>query len=421
MSFISFEFNKKHIFFILSFLSYSIRYFVVALMSEDENEKAYETKFFNTYIYTFSNFFSLFFYCIIKIRSKRKNKNGDQEENKLKRIKTDKSYKSNLNIELIYSNEKPISFNKLLLRTLLVAISDFIAQYSIFLFNLFVNIEKVKLDLLLIFSILSIYIFSRILLKTFYYKHHKLSFFINIICLIIMGSVDIYNIYPKWNIKILYYILINIFSSVCYSFEDVIGKKALTEEFLTPYSLLIYKGVYELIIIILFSIPFFFYKIQDENLFFIFAKKLNSCKKIILVFLLLIINFAYNVFIWIINERFSPNDLSMSMAVEGIISIIDLMIFNFEKFKDELLMSIYEMFIYFILMIGAAIHNEIIVLYFYGLHEYTKKNLSLKAEEDFKNANSKNYSRSTIISENLDINEREDRGTCVTELSSISD
>ena len=93
-----------------------------------------------------------------------------------------------------------------------MAISDFIAQYSIFLFDLFVDVEKVKLDLLLIFSILSIYIFSKILLKTFYYKHHKLSFFINIICLIIMGSVDIYNIYPKWNIKTLYYILINILS-----------------------------------------------------------------------------------------------------------------------------------------------------------------------------------------------------------------
>ena len=134
----------------------------------------------------------------------------------------------------------------------------------------------------------------------------------------------------------------------------------------------------------------------------------------------MIINFTYNVFIWIINDRFSPNDLSMSMAVEGIIGIIDLMIFNFEKFKDELIMSIYEMCIYFILMIGSAIHNEIIVLYFCGLHEYTKKNLSLKAEEDFKNANSKNYSRNTIISESLDINEREDRETYMTEFSSIS-
>ncbi|MBR2248354.1 MAG: hypothetical protein IJ880_15250, partial [Bacilli bacterium] len=105
-----------------------------------------------------------------------------------------------------------------------------------------------------------------------------------------MGSVDIYNIYPKWNIKILYYILINIFSSVCYSFEDVIGKKALIEEFLSPYSLLLYKGVYELIIIILFSIPFFFFKIQDENIFYIFVKRLNSCKKIFLVFILMIIN-----------------------------------------------------------------------------------------------------------------------------------
>lgn len=264
MSFISFEFNLNHVFFILSFLSFSIRYFVVGLMSKDENEKAYEIKFFNTYIYTFSNFFSFFFYCILKIRSKRKNKNADTEENKLKSIKTNKS---NLNIELIYSNEKPISFNKLLRRTLLVAISDFIAQYSIFLFDLFVDVEKVKLDLLLIFSILSIYIFSKILLKTFYYKHHKLSFFINIICLIIMGSVDIYNIYPKWNIKILYYILINIFSSVCYSFEDVIGKKALIEEFLSPYSLLLYKGVYELIIIILFSIPFFFLKFKMKIFF----------------------------------------------------------------------------------------------------------------------------------------------------------
>ena len=409
MSLISFEFNWNHIYFFLHFLSFFIRHCIINKMPKEEERKEYETKFFNTYIYTFSNFFSILFHLIARMRSKRTKKT----ENNIKKSNT------TLSLELIYSNEKPISFNKLLIRTLLVSISDFAAQYSVFLFYVFVQLDSVKLDLLTIFNILSIYLFSRILLNVHFYKHHKLSFYINLICLMIMGSVDIYNIYPDWNLKVLLFILIKIFSSFCYSFEDVIGKKALTEEFLSPYKLLIYKGVYELLILIISSIPFFFYKIGDQNIYYIFVKNLNSFNKVVLVLLLMITNFAYNVFIWIINERFSPNDLSMVMAVEGFTNKIYLLLFKFDEVQVGFL--IYELIFYLILAIGACIHNEIIILYFCNLNEYTKKNINIKSQEDFEFANSYTHYRPSITSENLDINENETKDNIMTDMSNIDE
>jgi hypothetical protein len=236
-----------------------------------------------------------------------------------------------------------------------------------------------------------------------------------------MGSLDIYNIYPNWSLKILYFILIKIFSSVCYSFENVIGKKALIEEFMSPYKLIIYKGVYELFILLFFSIPFFFYKVEGHNIFYIFVVSLNSFKKVILVLLLMITNFAYIVFIWMIDERFSPNDLSMVTAAEGFINKFDNLFFNFDKVKEDLAFYIYELIFHFILAVGTCIHNEIIILYFCNLNEYTKKNLNIKSVEDFQFANSNTGHRSSISSENLDINENESKDNIMTELSNIEE
>ena len=416
MSFISFEFNWNHIYFLLHILSFFCRHYVISMLTKDDNRKTYEIKFFNIYMYTLSNLFSIFFHLISRKRSKRRKKKSDN--NKLKRTKTDKS---NYNIELIYSNEKPINFKKILKRTLLVSISDLLAQILVFLLNLFVKMGKVKLDFITIFNILSIYLFSRLLLNFHFYKHHKLSFYINIICIIIMGSVDIYNV-QNWHINVSYYIIVKLLSSICYSFEDVIGKKALIEEFLSPYKILLYKSVYQIIMILFLSIPFFFIKIEGQNIFLIFIVSLNSIKKVLLVFLLMIINFAYNVFIWIINERFSPSDLSMVMAVEGLTSKIDMLLFDLQSVKDNLSMYIYEISFYFILAIGTCIHNEIIILHFCQFDEYTKKNLKIKSQQDFRDAISKSFNRpDSFDSDNQDINEKEDKENIMTELTTVPD
>ena len=230
---------------------------------------------------------------------------------------------------------------------------------------------------------------------------------INLICFILICIIDVYKIYYNWDIKFIFFLILIIFESICYALEDVIGKKALIEEFLSPYSILFYKGIYETVLLIIFSIPFFFIEIEDENIFYIFVMKLNGFKNIIFVFLSMIMNFAYNVFIWIINDRFSPNDLAMVMVLQGFLDKIYLLIFNYEKFKEDLFETIYLISIYFILIISASIHNETIIINFCGLNEYTKKNINIKSEKDFESANERALTSTTINSnEAQDINER---------------
>ena len=389
-------------------------------MKSDDDKKDYENKFFFIYIYTISNFFSFFLLCITKIRSKRKNKKT--EVNKDINLKKSKTSKSSLNLDLIYNKDLPISFSKLLIRTIIVAFTDLLAQYSIFIFYIFINVENVELDLIIIFNILFKYIFSKLILKTNYYRHHYLSFVINIICLVLICTVDIYNIFDNWNENTIYFILIKIFSSICYAFEDVIGKKALIKEFLSPFSILLYKGIYELFLLVLLSIPFFFIKVEDENIFYVFSKRLNNFKKIFFAFLLMIMNFAYNVFIWIINDRFSPNDLGMAMAIQGIIDKIDFLIFNFNELNDTLILSIYKILIYLILVFGTCIHNEILIINYCDLNEYTKKKINIKSKEDFESANERTLTQTTFNSINSqDINDRaSNRETILTELSERS-
>ena len=188
------------------------------------------------YINTLSNFLSIVCILIIKKNTQTKLQNYGTI------IETHKSVGQ---IKLIYTNyELPINTQKLLKRTLMLTICDFIAQYIVFLFYFFINdenLEKIneRMDFLFIINILSIYLFSMIILKTSYYKHHYLSFIINVFCLIILCVFEFLALdFDKYIIS---YLVIRAFGEILYSLEDVIGKKALIEEFLSPYSLLILK------------------------------------------------------------------------------------------------------------------------------------------------------------------------------------
>ena len=398
MSFINFDFNLNHIFFIFILISYFIKYCIVNYIKEEGIDQKYEEKFFNKYIFILSNFFSIIPLCIIKIRSRK-----SQAED----VFLTKTQKSNLSIELLHSNDSPISFNKLLIRTFIVSLSDLFAEIFDIIFYIFIPKNNFEFNFAIIIKILMKYFLSKLILKIAYYRHHNFSVIINLICLILIIFVDIHYLYNNWDIKSIFFLILIIFDSIFYALEDVIGKKALIEEFLSPYSIILYKGVYETILLIIFSIPFFFIKIENKNIFNIFIRRLNTFKKILIIFLLTAVNFSYNVFIWMINDRFSPNDLAMIMVLQGLVTKIYLLIFEYQKFKEDLFESIYLISIYFILIISASIHSEIIIINSCGLSENTKKNINIKSEIDFESANGRALNSTSINSNDAqDINER---------------
>ena len=263
MPILSFDVNKNHIFFFFFFISYTIREIILEITGDYNkkknlvytfgNTKKATKKLFNFYLFTLSNFFSIVCIIIIKINTRRKFPKSDT-------LKPEQI--SDNQLKYIYTDGLPINENKLLIRTLMVTICDFIAQYIVFIsYVLIDNDDKVsikdKLDFLCIINISAKYFFSMIILKTRYYKHHYLSFIINLFCLILLAVFELKEI--KYDKYVIIYLLVRIFSQLSYSLENVIGKIALIKEFLSPYSLLLYKGIYETIILLLFSIPFFFF------------------------------------------------------------------------------------------------------------------------------------------------------------------
>ena len=394
MSCLTFDIHLNHIFFLFIFLVYFARELfadkiIADRLSKVDKGKIASRKFFNVFAYILSNFFSFIFIII----SKYITKSNVEVKNKSKK-----------DLNLIYTN--PVSCKKLLKRTLLVGLSDFLSGYSVFILYIYTGKVLVKnIDLLLIFNILFIYLFSKILLKQSYYKHHYFSFVIVILCLLLIGITDIIKIKKaKQSLKIVFsYIIVRIFNSLFYAFEDVIGKKALIEEFLTPYTILLYSGFYEIILLLFFSIPFFFIKIENDYVFNYFLHRLDNFTNFILIFIQMIFNFLYNVVIWMINDRYSPNDIAMAMVIKALTDEFNLIIFETESFKEDLFISIYEIIIQFILIIGTFIHSEIIVINCCGLNENTKTKINLKGIEDFQQSFINQRNSSSINDESDDI------------------
>ena len=102
------------------------------------------------------------------------------------------------------------------------------------------------LNSFLLIDILFRYIFSRLILNTYFYAHHYFSFFLNFISLSPLLFIDYYYKY-EGNYDILYIIIIGI-KLILYSLEDIINKVAFTTIYIEPKTLIFYKGLFQLIL-----------------------------------------------------------------------------------------------------------------------------------------------------------------------------
>lgn len=267
-----------------------------------------------------------------------------------------------------------------------ICIVDFFCQFIFLLFSLIYDKDELILrknnNYLLLVDISARFIFCRIILGTFFYKHHYFSMIINCGIFIILTAFDIHYIFKNISFKEVLYFIFLIIQTVAYSFEDVLNKIALTKESLSPYSLLFFKGLLEIPLLLITTaivLP-----IQDA--FNDFKSLDNSYKKYVLVrrAIFIVFNIFRSIFLVKVIDTFSSQHLSILKVLESIFMFLFFLIDGqYDKTKYYIpVISIS----FFITIFTSLIYNEILVVNLCGLQDYTKHGIEVQAEKDLRDA-----------------------------------
>ena len=336
--------------------------------------------FFEMYVTILSHYISIIPHIITKCLSK-----SVSSEEKSDKKKDNRFY-------YIYNDKDDYKGRGLYKSTFLASLFEFLALTLIFLFYFLNNEPKVVsiyvLNVYLIFNTVTLYIISYLVLKTYFYKHHYLSFLINSVCILIVLIFDIIKIIQLDIEEYQYYIFVvlRIIRIILFCFGNCYSKIALYSAFLSPYSLLLYKAIYETFFLLIFSIPFIFIKmselyVENGSIFIGFRAYLSGIK-ILYSIILFILDFLYDLVLLAIIDKFSPNHLALAHILESFGSSIYSIIKNFIEEKENSWSLYATLPIYVVLFIGAMIHNEIFIINKWGLNLKTKLYLDSKFEEE---------------------------------------
>ena len=318
----------------------------------------------------------------------------------------------NNNIKFIH-NDPSDSINNFgtIVKIFLFTIVDFIAQISGIIFYVVkegenLEVKLVNLNSSLIFSIISIILFSKIMLHSNFYRHHTFSFSIDILCLIVLTVIDIIQIKKENgnNLAIpIVYLIVKTVSISLYSLENVLAKLMFLYDFISPYSLLLYKSIIHFFYLVIFSIFFIFIKFKDKDgdkktIFSMILNIFEDKKYIIIVIGYTINSFFYNILDLQIINVFSPNHFVIARVFENFGIFVINLIFNGVESEQYLALKI---IMYILLILASFIFNEFLVINICGMAKNTKLFLDYEAELEMNNKISDESSNSS--SSNNDI------------------
>ena len=354
--------NKKLILIILGVFIYS------ASMIIEENSLFFADENLHPILYCLIYSLGLSLSFILLLIYKRRNKN--------------KSRMNSEKIEQNYPNapannkeqEKGISAKNKFLMILFVSSIDYIAM---FLSSYFWITEKNYINTWPV-NIIFMTLFSYWILKTKLYKHHYLA----IATIIIFGIIYniIMDVFTYENITKNYKNYISFFfTEILFSLNYFLIKYFMHIKYMISYEILFYEGVFELTLgIITYIITTSINKLDN---FIDFCKEIKENPLQVLVIIgLIIINFLYNTFLFIIIDAFSPFHIFLS----NVLSEFIVFIYTFFEFNENY--DYTKIILGFILLILCLfmilVYIEIIELNFCGLSNMTIKNIELRARLD---------------------------------------
>ena len=397
-------------FFFISFLKKSVQTYF-------EQNQRLAIDFLKLYMYDIGDFISIIPHCIMKKRIRAKsfsNDNAILDNDKIVNDDVNENLNINNNIKFIH-NDPADSINNFgtIVKIFLFTIVDFIAQISGIIFYVIkegenLEVKLVNLNSSLIFSIISIILFSKIMLHSNFYRHHTFSFSIDILCLIVLTVIDIIQIKKENgnNLAIpIVYLIVKTVSISLYSLENVLAKLMFLYDFISPYSLLLYKSIIHFFYLVIFSIFFIFIKFKDKDgdkktIFSMILNIFDDKKYIIIVIGYTINSFFYNILDLQIINVFSPNHFVIARVFENFGIFVINLIFNGVESEQYLALKI---IMYILLILASFIFNEFLVINICGMAKNTKLFLDYEAELEMNNKISDESSNSSSSNNNISL------------------
>ena len=336
----------------------------------------YDNIIFKVFRYYLSYTLSIICLLIIKCRSKpgRNSTLNNELLNSRNRNRKNSIWINPLDIEQkkLKKGKKIRSIFFLLILSIIGIISNlFHEKYK-------AGIEIGKQSIGIFFEIINFIVLSMIILNVKIYSHHKFSLgIISFTLLILTISFIIYTDEDKI-IKALWFYFLNAFF---YCLYDVLGKKYMLLYFHSPYNTMLYIGLINSCILIIYDVISFIYFKEYNGIIKGFQENFNF--SFIYIFSgIIFLEFLWNLGIWLTIYFFNPCYFIISESIsETIYYIFDLLIYgnnnNFSLF-NIILYSIS----YFINIISSLIFNEIIIIDSFGLSQFTKKKIEERERLD---------------------------------------
>ena len=273
--------------------------------------------------------------------------------------------------------------NNFILIMIIIAVIDTIAQLSLLIFSYydtdgstlgFLNNSSQKInedDLIftVAINIIFIYFFSRLFLTIYISFHNKVSLIITFISFIPLFIVIYFKtLKSSQELEVITYIILNIFMTILYAFEDVMNKVALTKLVIRPYELVFYKSLFQLpLFIVTFVIVMLLDKYnpnRDTKSLSDYLKRNESrlVGRIIYRFSFIISNIFRTLSLISVIEILSPNDLFILKALEYVVlSLFSMSKNSIDDFSDFMYFLI-ELLCCILILIASCISNEIFII-----------------------------------------------------------
>ena len=379
-------FPKPHLYHLLFLIFFICSIIKQTILKDFKGKDNLSIPTFKLYIYEIGDFISLIPYLLIRKKTKSEIINNN-DLNKVKSKEEIKNIYNDKNKKVFKNNLKSIILN-----LFLISLFDFLAKISTVTYYFIkekqnFDVKQANLNSVLIFFVIFLFLFSRLILKAEFYKHHIFSFIIFIICLIVLIALDFIEIYDNNSDSLFMsyiFLFVKIFAVFLYSIVNVFSKIMFLYYYFSPYSLLLTKAIIQFFYLIIFSLPLCFIKFKNEEgeemLIFSMIPSIFENKLYIFLYILYLINsFFYNILNLIIIDIFSPNHTAISNILENC-GILIINVIEKDIKTDYYLIIRFIMFI--ILIIASFIYNEFLVINICGLGNDTKLFLDYKEKHD---------------------------------------